>query len=271
MILETEKKLFLLDIDGTICIGAEWIPGAKEFLSEIRESGAEFVFITNNTTRGVSEYITWFQQQGVPTDPSNYMTASMVTTRYMKEQRREELYYVLGTPALIRELKRQGIPVTTNAADSRITTVCISYDNTLTYDKLTDVCRLLTNPNISYIATNQDLTCPIEFGYVPDCGSICQMVGNATNRIPRYLGKPGKSMIEYALQEHQCEKEDAIIVGDRLYTDIASGNRSNVDTVLVLTGESKVGDIVNSEHKPTFILNSIREIRNKNVKSQIIA
>ena len=136
----------------------------------------------------------------------------------------------------------------------------VAYDSELTYKKLTDTCRILQTRPVTFIATNPDLVCPVPFGYVPDCGSICQMITNATGQIPHYIGKPSTDMVDIALRENPFSKEETVIVGDRFYTDIACGNASGVETVLVLTGEAKKTDTMINTYTPTYIFDSIKEV-----------
>ena len=115
-----EKKLFLFDIDGTVCQGARLIDGTRELLGAIRQAGGQFVFITNNSTKSISDYIVKFQQLGIMTDYSNFVTASSATIQYLKQQYPGKLIYVMGTVSLIRELKKSGIRVTTDCEDAEI-------------------------------------------------------------------------------------------------------------------------------------------------------
>lgn len=195
-----EKKLFLLDIDGTICVGNRLIPGADRFLNGLSEYGGDYVFITNNTTMSVADYRKKFAKLGIPTTSANFLTASVATAHYLKQKYGSRPVYVLGTDSLIRELESFGVCTTHDPEKEGIACVLASYDNELTYQKLTDICRLLTErPELDYAATNPDYACPIEFGYVPDCGSICEMIGHAVHRMPTYIGKPGTRMVEMAL------------------------------------------------------------------------
>ena len=165
-----DKRLFLLDIDGTVCIGQRLIDGTREFLKAVKNSGGQFVFITNNSTRSIEDYILSFQKLGVMTDYTNFITASFATVQYLKKHYEGKLIYVMGTKSLMRELKRNGIRVTVDCQDPEIACVLVSYDNQLTYEKIMDTCQILSTREVGYIATNLDYVCPIEFGYVPDCG-----------------------------------------------------------------------------------------------------
>lgn len=256
-----KKRLFLLDIDGTICRGNALIPGVGEFLQAVERSGAKFVFITNNATRSTADYIRFFRTLGVETTPDNYLTAAYATIRYLKEHYAGQHIYALATDSFIRECRQNGLQITTDASDKAITCVLVSYDNALNYDKIKDVCLLLTTRKLDYIATNPDLVCPVDFGYLPDCGAICNMIETATHRRPKFLGKPEPAMVLYALQNTGFAPEEALVVGDRLYTDIACGVRAGVDTALVLSGEATRADVAASADKPTWIFPSVAELR----------
>lgn len=255
-----DKKLFLLDIDGTVCKGKQLLGGVKEFLKEIKTRGGQFVFITNNATKSIADYIRMFQEFGIPSDYSNFITASYATVQYLKRNYKDQLIYVVGTKSFIRELKKNGINVTTDCEDPDIACALISYDNQLTYEKIQDTCELLSKREIGYLATNPDMVCPIEFGYVPDCGAICEMLYHAVKKQPYYIGKPEKEMIEYSLKKNHFTKDETLIVGDRMYTDILCGVRSGVETALVLTGEAELSDVKKSEYQPTYIFDSVEQL-----------
>ena len=136
-------------------------------------------------------------------------------------------------------------------------------DTELTFKKLDDVSRLLTERELVYIATNPDWVCPTSYGYVPDCGAVAEMIKRATGKSPTFIGKPKPEMLLLAMEKFGYSKEETLMIGDRVYTDIASGYNAGVDTILVLSGEGTVADAENSDTKPTYIMNDIREIYNK--------
>ncbi len=252
-----KKRLFLLDIDGTVCKGKQLIGGAKELLQEIRQSGGKFVFVTNNATKSIHDYKETFKELGIETDDTNFVTASYVTIRYLKKNYKNQVIYVLGTESLIQELKQHQIKVTTDCRRKDIACVLVSYDNQLTYQKIQDTCELLATRKVDYIATNPDYTCPIEFGYVPDCGSICEMIEHAVKKKPYYIGKPETAIVDTAIRLNEFSKEETLVVGDRLYTDILCGKRAGVDTALVLTGESTLEESKKCEYRPDYIFDSV--------------
>lgn len=119
---------------------------------------------------------------------------------------------------------------------------------------------MLLTRNIDYIATNPDLVCPTTFGFVPDCGAICEMIGHAVKREPLYIGKPNKKIVEMCLKQTGFTKEETLVIGDRLYTDIACGINGGVDTCVLFTGEAQKEDLIDTEFKPTYSFDSIKEL-----------
>ena len=257
------KKLFLLDIDGTVSLDADWIDGALDFLNLVRKRGGKYVFITNNSTKGIEDYVEKYTKMGLKVDRSNFLTAGYVTARFLKEHHKQDLLYVLGTKSFIRELKSFGLSVTETVPEEgpgSIKAAVVGFDSELTYQKVTDICRLLTAEDVKYYATNRDLACPVSFGFIPDCGAICGMIACAAGREPEYLGKPNPMMVTMAAEENGYRKEDILVIGDRLYTDIACGLNAGVDTLAVFTGEAKEEDLKTTEFPPEYYCGTIKEL-----------
>ena len=139
--------------------------------------------------------------------------------------------------------------------------IVMGNDNELTFKKLEDTCKLLLR-DIVYIATNPDWVCPTSFGYVPDCGSVAEMLYRATGKRPVFIGKPNPEMLLLAMEKFGYKKDEAVMVGDRLYTDIASGYNAGIDTVFVLSGEGTLEDLKNTDTPPTYVMKNIRELYN---------
>ena len=116
------------------------------------------------------------------------------------------------------------------------------------------------NPEIDYIGTNPDLRCPTGFGFIPDCGAICNMISAAVDREPYYVGKPNKEIAEMCLKQVAAKKEEVLVVGDRLYTDIACGINAGLETAVVFTGEAQLEDLENTDFKPDYCFDNIREL-----------
>ena len=254
------KKLFLLDMDGTIYEGARLFECVNEFLAHIESVGGQYVFITNNSSRSVKDYVIKLSKMGIKVTEDNFFTSSQATALYLNEHFEGKKIYCMGTVSMIEEMKKFGVNITTEA-DEDTDCICVGYDTELTYKKLWDVSYLLqTKKDIPYIATNPDRGCPTEFGLVPDCFAMCEAINYATGRRPLYIGKPDGFMVDYSVSRSPFTKEETVVIGDRLYTDIASGVNAGVDTICVLSGESTQEDIDNSEIKPTYVFEDIKEI-----------
>ena len=161
-------------------------------------------------------------------------------------------------------LKKQLLDARFNITDKLeydIDCLCMGFDTELTFKKLEDACILL-GKDIDYIATNPDLVCPTSYGYVPDCGSVSEMLYNATKRHPCFIGKPKPDMTFWAMEKCGFEPEETAIIGDRLYTDIACGVNAGITTIFVLSEEGTMEDVHNSTVKPQFIYNNIKELYN---------
>lgn len=258
-----DKKLFLLDIDGTIAIDGILIDGTKNFMNYVLDIGGKYIFITNNSTKSIKDYVEQFIGLGIKVDETNFITASYATALYLQEHYKEKKIFVVGTKSFIEELKSFNIN-TTEDLEEDIQCAVVAYDNELTYKKIEKICELLsTKKNIDYIATNPDLVCPTKFGFVPDCGAICKMIKLAVNREPIFIGKPNKIIGDLCIKKSGFTKEETLVIGDRLYTDIACGINSNIDTALVLTGEAKKEDIETTILKPEYIFKNIKELYEK--------
>jgi len=245
-------ELFLLDMDGTLYIDQLLFEGVKEMLAEIKERQGQITYITNNSSRSVSHYIEHLKAFGIEASPDDFYTSSMATIHYLKKNYQDPLCFVVGTSSLMEEFQQQHLRVT-NQVEDPIDVVILGYDRELTYQKLIDISYILSTKHVDYIATNPDMTCPASFGYVPDCGSFAEMIYHATGKNPVFIGKPNKEMIELACQNKNIDLSKAVVIGDRLHTDILSGNRAGVDTVFVLSGESTMEDLSLSQAKPTYI------------------
>lgn len=248
-----------MDIDGTISLDSSLIDGTMDFLNYVNEIQGKYIFITNNSTKSIEDYVVKFGKMGIPVDASNFLTSSYTTALYLKKTYQDQLLFLLGTHSFRMELESFGLHVTEDLEPGIVAAV-VGYDNELNYDKIMKICQLLQTQKVDYIATNPDLVCPVGFGFVPDCGAICDMIGKAVKREPFYVGKPNKSMVELAISSSGFQKEDTLVIGDRLYTDIACGIHGGVDTALVFTGEAKKEDLASTEFKPTYYCDSIKDI-----------
>ena len=254
------KKLYLFDQDGTIYLDGKLFDGVDELLKKITADGGNYVFITNNSSKSVFDYVKKLNDMGLEyVTEENFFTSTQASIMLFKEKFGDSLVYVQGTRSFVKELKESGLNVT-EQYDKSACAVLVGFDTELNMDKLRTTCKMLTENDIPYYATNPDWVCPVDFGYIPDCGSMCFGIEKATGKAPIFIGKPMPQMIYSAMKKFSATKEQTVVFGDRLYTDIASGVNAGVDTVFVLSGEATMKDLEQSDVKPTFVLNSVKYV-----------
>lgn len=185
------------------------------------------------------------------------MTSGDVTIQYIKKNHPGASVYLLGTSALKNSFAEAGIELIQNEAKPDI--VVAGFDMTLTYEKLERACTYIREGAI-FLASHPDINCPTEEGFIPDCGAICAAITLSTKVEPKYLGKPYASTLDYVLQITGEKKEQIAFVGDRIYTDVATGVKNGAKGILVLSGETTMDIVQKSEIKPDAIFASIAEM-----------
>lgn len=251
-------KLFLFDLDGTLYLGEQLYSFTKELLGEIRRQGKHYLFMTNNSSRGVDAYVAKMKRLGIESTEEDFITSVMATSAYVNKNYPGLKFYVAGTESFKKELRESGVNLTDEYSDD-VQGVIQGFDTELTFKKLDDVSKLLTLKDIPFIAANPDYVCPTEYGFVPDCGSVCGMLKNATGKEPYYIGKPRPEMVYFAVDRiHKKDTgvciDNTMVVGDRMYTDIASGINAKAKTCLVLSGETTEEQAYNNDYKIDYIL-----------------
>ena len=253
------KKLYLFDMDGTLYLGDRLYPFTIALLNKLKATGRKYLFMTNNSSKSVEDYIKKLAKLGIPSTREDFITSSQATAYYLKEHFPGKKLYVCGTRSLKRELEVEGFTVTESLAETEV--IVMGFDTELTFQKLHDVSyMLLTRGDLPYIATNPDYVCPTEFGYVPDCGSVCDMIFNATGKRPVVIGKPSPLMPTLAMSRWGYSKEESAVVGDRIYTDVKSGINAGITGILVLSGETDEKILEASDVKPHLVLKDAGEI-----------
>ena len=254
-------KLYLFDMDGTLYLGNRLYPFTKELLATLRRAGKEYRFVTNNSSKSVEDYIKKLENMGIMAGYEDFVTSSQATAYYLLRHHKNQRLFVCGTQSLKKELSQSGFVITEDPDE--VDCIVMGFDTELTFKKLEDVSRLLlTRPDLPYIATNPDYVCPTEFGSVPDCGSVCDMIYNATKKRPVVIGKPSPLMPELAMQQHGYAKEETAVVGDRVYTDIKSGLNAGITGILVMSGETTYDILERSTDKPHLVLENVGQILN---------
>ena len=238
----SEKRLFLLDMDGTLYLDDRLFDRVPDFLSHIRRIGGRYLFLTNNSSRGVEGYMEKLARMGIPSGPEDYLTSVDAAIDHLRRFCPGKKCYVFGTRSFLGQLRDAGIPVTHRLEDDVDILLC-GFDRELTFRKLEDACILL-NRGVTWLATNPDWVCPTWYG-------------SATGREPLFLGKPKPAMAELALRRTGFAPEQAVIIGDRLYTDIACGVNAGIDSIFVLSGEGTEADIAQYGIHPTWIFSDI--------------
>ncbi|MDZ4860610.1 MAG: HAD-IIA family hydrolase [Candidatus Hydrogenedentes bacterium] len=247
---------FLLDLDGTIYLGANLIPGAAEFIQYLRETDRKYLFFTNNSSKNAEEYAEKLARLGIPATPADILTSGEATVRYLLEQTTHRKLFVVGMPSFEEELTRAGFTLTEKGVDA----VVLAFDRSLTYGKLERACLLLRE-NLPYFATNPDKVCPTDYGYIPDCGSIAALLHEASGRTPIYIGKPNPEMVRIGMEKLGGAIDSTAMIGDRLYTDMQMAYTAGIVSVLVLSGETKRENLGASAQQPHFVFDSVKGLR----------
>lgn len=248
-------RLFVLDMDGTFYLGNRILPGAADFLQAARQAGREFLFFTNNSSRSPKEYMEKLAGMGCPITRDQIMTSGDVTIRYLQTHYPGKSVYLLGTPSLRECFQEAGIPLTQQDPEL----VVVGFDTTLTYESLTKACDFIRKGAV-FLATHLDINCPTETGFIPDCGSICAAISLSTGKEPKFLGKPFAETVEMVLDKTGYSQQEVAFVGDRIYTDVATGVNNGAAGILVLTGETKQEEVAASPVQPTAVFGSLGQM-----------
>lgn len=256
-----EKKMFMLDMDGTIYNESTLIPGALDFFHLLQERGVGYTFMTNNSSKGKKTYVEKLHELGIACTEDNIASSVNATVNYLKNKKPGAKIYLVGTESLKQELLTEGfeiVPLDYRELD--IDFILVGFDTELNFEKVVGACWYISR-GVEYIATNCDLRCPVlDNKFIPDCGAINSMLEAATKRKPLYLGKPDRYLVDYVREKWNLQLENIATVGDRLYTDIAVGINAGVDSICVLTGEATSEEIKTTEFKPTYVFDSIKEL-----------
>ena len=249
-------KLFLLDMDGTIYLDDDVFDGVYDFLKKIKAENKKYIFLTNNSSKSQLDYLNKLKRLNIDVTLDNIFTSGMAMGMYLTQMYKGKSVYLVGTKALQGELEAYNVKIVNDDPDI----VLIGFDRELTYEKLEKACKYIDDGKI-YLATNTDYVCPIAGGrYIPDCGSICDMIYNATKKRPKFIGKPEPDMINILKKKENLQDDEVLMIGDRLYTDIKSANNANIKSCLVLSGETSIDDYNKSDIKADYVFNSVKDM-----------
>ena len=255
------KKLVIFDMDGTIYLGKDLINGSLECFEELNKNNVEYVFFTNNSSHDLDFYYDKIKNFGIKCDRSkNFYSSTEVAISYLKEKGLKRLF-VVGNKSLKDKLSKDFEIVKNYSENEKIDGVLAGFSTELVYQELRDACLFLETRDVPFIATNGDYRCPIENGlYIPDCGGMIEWIRLATGKKARVMGKPDPEVIYTLAKMFNVKLDEIVVVGDRIYTDILVGVNAGVTSVMVLSGETKMDDLKNYSYRPTYIIDSIKEL-----------
>jgi len=251
-----QVKCFLLDMDGTFYLGERIIDGSLDFIRAVKAQRKDFMFLTNNSSKDGQYYVKKLDRMGCHTDERHIFTSGQAAALYINRVHQGERIYLLGNEFLKKEFLRHGI----NLVDEQPDLVVIGFDTTLNYEKLCRVCHFIRK-GVPFIATHPDFNCPTEDGFIPDIGAILAFIEASTGKKPGMIvGKPYEEIVKGILEITGLQKEELAMVGDRLYTDIATGVNHGILSILVLSGETKKEDLEQSSIQPDMIFENLGEV-----------
>ncbi len=229
-----DVRCFLLDMDGTFYLGENLIEGSLEFIDAVVKSGRDFLFLTNNSSHNANHYVKKLARMGLTVPREKVLTSGEATAMIVKEKFPGKKPFVLGNEFLMEEMAEAGIQVDQENPDY----VLIGYDTTLDYKKMTAVCDFV-RAGLPYVATHPDFNCPTENGFAPDIGAIMAFIEASAFRRPELIvGKPYGGIVRAAVERTGYACGEMAMVGDRLYTDIETGLRHGMTSILVMSGET---------------------------------
>ena len=251
-----DVKCFLLDMDGTIYLGNNLIEGSLDFIEKVRTTGRDFLFLTNNSSHNANFYVKRLHGMGLDVPREKILTSGEATADKLNQLYPGKRAFVLGNEYLIEEFTQMGVIVDQENPEI----VVIGYDTTLDYKKMTRVCDLV-RAGLPYIATHPDFNCPTETGFAPDIGAIMAFIEASAFRRPELIvGKPNTGIVEAALRRTGLKAGEMAMVGDRLYTDVATGVNHGMTGILVLSGEATMEDVAVSDVKPDLIFGKLADM-----------
>jgi len=255
----SEIKCFLIDMDGTFYLDNELIDGALDFLEVIKKRSVDYLFLTNNSSKNRDAYQKKLKNMGCAVEKDKVFTSGEAATIYLMDKNPAAKIFLLGTEYLENEFKDAGFFVT-NHNDAEPDYVVLGFDTGLTYDKLWKACDYIRDGK-EYIATHPDYNCPLKDGkFMPDTGAMIEFIAASTGRRPYVIGKPNSGIIEAIKRKYGYQDEELAIVGDRLYTDIKTGQNTGITSILVLTGETTAADYDSSDIRAGYVFDGIKQL-----------
>ncbi len=249
------KNGFIIDMDGVIYHGNKILPGAKEFVDWLSREKKNFLFLTNASDKTPKELQEKLARLGIIVDKTVFYTSALATAMFLQSQKPKGSAFIIGEPGLINALYNVGYTMNNIDPDYVIVGGTSSYN----YDTIEKAVNLVLK-GAKLVGTNPDITGPIENGIAPATKALISPIEMATGKTAYFIGKPNPLMMRNALKKINVQREEAVIIGDRMDTDIIAGIESEIDTVLVLSGISSEETINDFPYCPTYVLNGVIDI-----------
>jgi NagD protein len=247
---------YVVDLDGTVYLGDEPLPGAVDTLARIRAAGSRVVFLTNNPLRSAADYAKRLRDLGIQAYEREVVTPLAVLISYLREHHRGAAVLTVAEPLVDETLRAAGITVTTEPSEAGV--VVVSFDRTFGYAKLLRAFRAVRLRGAAILATNPDPFCPSPDGGLPDCAAMLAAVEACTGERARaVLGKPGPQMAAEVRSRLAVRASDAAMVGDRILTDVAMSRALEMTSILVLSGATTPGDVAASSVQPDYVIDNL--------------
>jgi NagD protein len=249
------KKAFIIDMDGVIYHGNKLLRGAVEFVNWLSANDKAFLFLTNSSERSPLELAQKLARLGVRVEPEHFYTSALATASFLAAQYPGGSVYVIGEPGLIQALYDAGFTMNNVNPDC----VVVGEGRGYSLEALERAVRLVLG-GARLIGANPDITGPTEGGLIPACGALVAPIELATGTKAYFIGKPNPLMMRHGLKRLNAQREDTAIIGDRMDTDIVAGVESEIETILVLSGVTRLDDIAKFPYRPRHVLEGIFEI-----------
>ncbi len=246
------KAGFIIDMDGVIYHGNKLIDGVTNFIAWLEAQKKKYLFLTNNSQPSPRELQQKMERLGVHIGEEHFYTSALATAAFLKSQQPNGSVFVIGESGLINALYDAGFTMNDINPDY----VVVGEAKAYTYDKITQAVRLVLG-GAKLIGTNPDVTGPTDQGLIPATGALMAPIELATGSRAYYVGKPNPLIMRHALKKLDCKREDAVIVGDRMDTDIIAGIESEIETVLVLTGVTAETDLKRFAYRPGHVIKNV--------------
>ncbi|MFW6136611.1 MAG: HAD-IIA family hydrolase [Candidatus Aminicenantaceae bacterium] len=246
------KKVAFLDLDGTVYMGDRLFEGVSDFLGMLSRKNIPYYFLSNNSSRSKKDYVKKLTGMGIPAREENILLSTDGVLVFLKNKDVDNIF-LLGTASMREMFQDAGIA----AESEKPEYIVLGFDTELVYDKLKKAA-LWIQKGIPLLVSHPDLVCPTPEGPIPDAGSMLALLETATGKkAEKIFGKPNPEMITHILKKHRSSPRDAVMFGDRIYTDMELARRTGCDSVLLLSGETQPEDLGKLEYKPTLIAESL--------------